>query len=194
MNLVFDVGNVLLSFQPQHFLGDLFHNRETEQKLMEVALGSPEWRQLDMGTITLEEATEVFVSRCPGLEGEIRKLMKEWLGYMTPIEETIPWLERLSAQYPLYYLSNMPLQAADWITAQYDFWKHFRDGMFSYTTGFAKPDPDIYRVFLERMGLVAGDCTFFDDLPENVEAACTAGMKGVLFTGPEVLERFLSAK
>ncbi len=47
--------------------------------------------------------------------------------------------------------------------------------------GTRKPEPEIYAIVLERLGLPAGKCAFVDDLEVNVAAAREAGMHGVHF-------------
>ena len=50
----------------------------------------------------------------------------------------------------------------------------------SHLLGLAKPDPAIFRAFERRTGQAPGGIVFFDDLPENVDAARRAGWRGVL--------------
>jgi putative hydrolase of the HAD superfamily len=47
--------------------------------------------------------------------------------------------------------------------------------------GTRKPEPEIYALTLERLGLPAAACVFVDDLEPNVEAARDAGMEGIVF-------------
>jgi putative hydrolase of the HAD superfamily len=48
--------------------------------------------------------------------------------------------------------------------------------------GTRKPEPEIYALTLERLGVPAGACAFVDDLERNVEAARDAGMHGIVYT------------
>ena len=50
-----------------------------------------------------------------------------------------------------------------------------------------KPDPAMYRLFLETYHLAAEDCAFVDDTPENVEAARGIGLMGIEFTSHKQL-------
>ena len=47
--------------------------------------------------------------------------------------------------------------------------------------GTRKPEPEIYAITLERLGLPAQECAFVDDLEVNVDAARQAGMHGIVF-------------
>jgi HAD superfamily hydrolase (TIGR01509 family) len=55
--------------------------------------------------------------------------------------------------------------------------------------GLAKPDPRIFRLCLERLGLSAGAALFVDDRADNVEAAARVGLQTLQFEGPDALER-----
>ncbi len=51
--------------------------------------------------------------------------------------------------------------------------------------GTRKPEPEIYAITLERLGLPGEACAFVDDLAVNIDAAREAGMHGVLFRDTE---------
>ena len=55
--------------------------------------------------------------------------------------------------------------------------------VYSHEAGMSKPDPRIYQLACDGLGVPAADMVFLDDLPENVTAARQAGMHGVLFEG-----------
>ena len=59
--------------------------------------------------------------------------------------------------------------------------KHFEGGIVSYEVGIEKPAKSIYEMLLEKYNLVAEECVFFDDKPENIKAAIKLGIKGVVF-------------
>ena len=54
--------------------------------------------------------------------------------------------------------------------------------VFSGDVGLAKPDPAIYRLTVQRLGLAPGECVFVDDLAVNVRGAVAAGLVGVHHT------------
>ncbi len=55
--------------------------------------------------------------------------------------------------------------------------------VFSCSVGVAKPDPRIYRIAAERLGVEPGECLFVDDQPPFVEGARAAGMDAVRLGG-----------
>ena len=61
--------------------------------------------------------------------------------------------------------------------------------VISCEVGLAKPDPRIFRLCLERLGLSAGAALFVDDRADNVQAAAGVGLRTLRFEGPDALER-----
>jgi putative hydrolase of the HAD superfamily len=60
-------------------------------------------------------------------------------------------------------------------------WSELFDAVvISGEVGLRKPDPDIYRLAAERVGVEPSACVFVDDLPPNVRGAAAVGMAGVL--------------
>jgi putative hydrolase of the HAD superfamily len=59
--------------------------------------------------------------------------------------------------------------------------------------GLRKPEPEIYALTLERLGLPAQACAFLDDLEVNVDAARAAGMHGIHFQDTEQAIRELES-
>ena len=52
--------------------------------------------------------------------------------------------------------------------------------VISGEVGLRKPDPEVFRMAADRLGLPPGDCVFVDDLASNIQAAEAVGMHGVL--------------
>ncbi|MFB7911984.1 HAD-IA family hydrolase [Kitasatospora sp. NPDC056076] len=72
-------------------------------------------------------------------------------------------------------------------------WELFDVTVVSELEGIAKPDPAIYRLALERMGLSGEVCVFVDDHPVNLPPAEALGITTVLADGqPETVARIAS--
>jgi putative hydrolase of the HAD superfamily len=59
----------------------------------------------------------------------------------------------------------------------------------SCEVGLSKPDPRIYRLCLERLGLEAAQVLFVDDRTDNIEGAARVGLRTLHFEGPDAVER-----
>ena len=192
MNFVFDIGNVLIDFKPMPFLEGLFPDPLLRDKMYETVFQSPEWEEMDRGTVTHEEATAVFCGRESGFEREIRHTMQHLKDMLTPISDTVAWLPEIKeAGHGLYYLSNIHRELRDYVVRQYPFFSLFDGGVFSCDVHMIKPAADIYLHLLERYALDPGTCLFFDDMEANIEAAHREGIRGVLFRDAACVEPFL---
>jgi putative hydrolase of the HAD superfamily len=172
MNLIFDIGNVLINFKPVSFLKELFPEQATADKINETIFRSPEWPKMDLGLITHKEAAEIFCLREPSFKQEILYTMQKLGDMLTPMSDTVDLLPKLKERnHKLYLLSNIHKELRDYLMAKYQFFTLFEGGVFSCDININKPAPEIYRKLLEEYRLPAKDCLFFDDMEENIEAA-----------------------
>ena len=188
-NIVFDIGNVLLDFNPLAYLNDLFIEEKISEQLQEQIFKSPEWLLLDRGTITREETLEVLSLRHPVNADKIEKSLAGWMEILTPKEESIQLVNKLYAlDYKLLLLSNFHKDAFEFITDKYEFFKMFQGGIISYKENLIKPEAEIYEKLLKKYELAASETIFIDDTFENVAAAKKAGINAILFKDCEQLK------
>ena len=191
---IFDVGNVLMSFLPLAFLNDRYADRDLANRLETVIFESPVWAMLDRGSVTDRQAIDILSGYEPDIANEISEVILGWTSIMKPIEENISLLYELKKQeVKLYYLSNMPLTGADYLPANYDYFRIFSGGIFSARERLAKPEPEIYELLLKRYALDRQACVFIDDSEANTDAASDLGIKSVLYKNPEQLINEISA-
>ena len=106
-----------------------------------------------------------------------------WDIYMgNPNEELIAWFRALRPRYRTAILSNSFVGAREQEEARYGFTSLVDLAVYSHEEGVRKPDPRIYEIAIERLGVAPAEILFLDDLQENVEAARAAGIEAVLFT------------
>jgi FMN phosphatase YigB (HAD superfamily) len=98
----------------------------------------------------------------------------------------------LARRNPLWALSNTNRLHFEFVSANFPVLRHFTGFVLSYEVGFAKPDPAIYRLALDRAGVKAAEAVFVDDLAANVEAARALGIDAFQFLNPDQLARELS--
>lgn len=178
-NIVFDLGNVLLSFNPAEFLEANNYDVKLRKLIMSDIFNSPEWQLLDLGSITISEAIGSIASRSSLTRDEIAGIFDLRIRILYPIAQNIKMLPELNKHgFKLYYLSNFPADIFDEVKNSYDFFKFFEGGIISAEEKVSKPDPAIYRMLLEKYSLTAPECLYIDDLYKNVIASETAGMVG----------------
>lgn len=185
-NIIFDMGGVLADFDPDRSLRNHFSESEI-QLVKENTYLSPEWREMDRGTLTVEEAVGIMCARLPeNLRGEARLMIIDRETEMPPLECTYPVVEKLKQNgYKIYLLSNCPM----WF---YEF-KHsvpafrFFDGFIvSAEYNQIKPDEDLYYTLFKKFGLIPSECFFIDDSAANIETGIRLGMKGHCFWDKDV--------
>lgn len=191
--VVFDIGNVLLDWDPRHLYRKLFDDHDRmEWFLSEVC--TPAWNiEQDRGR-TFAEAVAELVTLHPHLENEIRAFDERWPETVSGvIEGSVDILETLRrGGVPDYAITNFSAEKFSVARGLWPFLDRFRDVIVSGEHRLLKPQAEIYRLLLERNGLAAGDCVFIDDSPKNVEGARGVGMHALHFTGPERLRADLA--
>jgi len=181
-NIVFDLGNVLLDFDPERYLEALGYQGKVKEQLKSEIFKTDEWLMLDRGTISQEEAVEIWQQRNPDLRGEIADVMTDWEKILTLKKESLEILESLAAKnYNLYILSNFHEKAFTYVSNKYNFFDYFDGKVISADIGMIKPDPEIYEHLLNKFNLEAGTTLFIDDSQKNIAAAINKGIRVIHF-------------
>ena len=192
MNFIFDVGNVLVDYEPLVYLRGLFSDEAVVEKMNATTFKSPEWLQMDEGLISHDEAVERFIVREPEFKSEICQVMERVNEMFTPKLETIELLPRIKELgHGIYYLSNIHKEIRDFLLVNHDYFEMFDGGVFSCDVKSIKPSPEIYRHLLKKYQLNPAECVFFDDMEQNVAAAEKEGIKGVLFATADCVLEFI---
>lgn len=189
---VFDVGGVLLDWDPRHLYRSIFAtNTEVEDFLGQVCL--LDWnRQMDEGK-PFRQAVAERISAFPEWESAIRAFDERWQEMVAgPIAGTVACLQALKAEgHAVYAISNFSAEKFALERQRWDFLALFDGIVLSAEIGVLKPDPGIYEHFLQIYQVPAQSCLFIDDRPENVAAAEALGMVGHLFETPDALREDL---
>lgn len=191
--IVFDVGNVLIGWDPRSLYRKIFDDHDRmEWFLSEVC--HHDWNlEQDRGRLfadAVAERTALF----PHLAEEIRAYDERWPETVTgEIEGSVRILQAVrAAGIPNYAITNFSAEKFAVAQDMFPFLRGFDGVVVSADEKLVKPDPAIYRVLLDRYGLEAEACVFIDDSPVNVEAARGVGMAAHHFTSPERLAEDLA--
>ena len=190
-NIIFDLGNVLISFNPMEYL----KSKISEEKIQEVykaIFQSEEWIMLDRGTITEKEAINNIIEKNSIYRDDISLAFEDWYAILKPIEETIKVLEDLKSKgYNIYYLSNFHELAFKEVNTKNSFFELFDGGVVSYEEKIIKPEEEIYRLILKRYNLTPSETIFIDDTKVNVEGAEKLGITTIFLENPRKLREEL---
>jgi HAD superfamily hydrolase (TIGR01509 family) len=192
--VVFDIGGVLVEWQPHLAWMDALGSREAVEAFMARVDFAARNHRADAGERFADLAAEVD-------DAEDARLLEEYvvrhpLSVPRAIEGSWALLERLRARgVPVHSITNW--SAETWpggLSVHPRLGTAFGVTVVSGQEGIAKPDPRIFGLFCARAGVAPGECVFVDDSEANVAAARAVGMDGIRFTGPEALERALAER
>ncbi len=192
--VLFDVGNVIIPWSQANLFRKIFSDPDQlNHFLTEVVPFS--WHDRHDAGVTFADNRAERLKLFPQFADELLAYdtrFDEMLGEVVP--ETIAVIEELHASgMPLYALTNMPAEKADLVFSRIPVFSYFRDAIISAHEKLIKPDPRLYDVTLQRIGLPASEIFFTDDSPKNIAAAQAKGFVTHLFDDPATLRPALVA-
>jgi 2-haloacid dehalogenase len=180
--VVWDIGGVLLEWDPRHLYRTLFDDAEEMDRFLE-RVCTPGWHEaLDLG-VPYEQACAELASRHPQYEEMIwawgRRREEMIVG---PITESIELLQAIKDRgVPCYALTNMEPDTYPVRAERYEFFAWFDGSVVSSYEGVVKPQPEIFRRLLDRFDLEPAATLMIDDSDRNIETARSLGMQTVHF-------------
>lgn len=180
-SIVFDLGGVMVDFDPKSYLVDLLCNADMEEKVYELTFGSEEWKLMDAGLISRFEGNKRMLERAQqeGCSFEVQGVLDDWIHILHVRHRMQELVRRMKNHgYCVYYLSNIPQDVLD-LLRQRGVLDRFDGGVASCEVHINKPDPRIYQALLDKYHLKAEECVFIDDRLENVQTAFSMGFAGV---------------
>jgi epoxide hydrolase-like predicted phosphatase len=183
-NIIFDLGNVLISFKPSEYFDKNKYPETIKATILSDIFSSKEWLMLDNGEITTPEAIDAIAKKSSLRKKEIDHIFNLRTDLMFPLNQNVRLLPELKKRgFRLYYLSNFPLDIFDEVRSGYYFFKYFDGGLISAEAKSSKPDNRIYETLLEKYSLIPEETLFIDDIGINVKAAESLGIKGLVTHG-----------
>ena len=188
--VVFDIGNVLVAWDPRNLYRRHFQGRDDEMEWFLKNVCTPAWNvEQDRGR-SFSEAVELLVKEHPAeWHPMIRAFDAEWHDTISgPIEGTVAILKGLKdGNVPVYAITNWNQDKFRESRQRFDFLNSFDGIVVSGDEGLLKPEREIFDVFFKRYAVAPECAVFIDDSLHNVEGARAAGMQAVHFTSPEAL-------
>jgi HAD superfamily hydrolase (TIGR01509 family) len=195
MIVVFDIGNVLVRWNPRN----LFRKTMTDEARMERFLSTA----LAMDFVSLTDIVADFskavaerAKAFPEFAHELHLFDERWVETIGgPIEENVALMRRLKAAgRPVYALSNFATVKFAIARKMFDFLNDFDHAVISGHVGAAKPDPRIFEILFKQVGRRPEELLFVDDSLKNVEAARALGMPAIHFDRGVDLKSELAAR
>lgn len=181
-NVVFDVGNVLVRWDPQHIVSQVFPQQPDSLTLARSIFKHQIWFDLNLGLITEAQALQHY-HQMLGIElntlQQMAEIIKESL---ILLPESVQLLKNLhQSAFNLYALTDNTHEIMAYLRQKYDFWPLFKGVVVSAEVGCLKPSEKIYRYLLDTYQLKAEETVFIDDLAANVAGAQALGIHAVQF-------------
>ena len=141
------------------------------------------WRGGSLGTISEREVHDALAERLSLSPADLERFMagvwEEYVGSLT--DELTEWFTGLRPRYRTGIISNSFVGAREQEEQRYGFAARTDVIVYSHEVGIRKPDPAIYLLACDRLGVRPAEAVFLDDKEVAVEGARAVGMAAVLF-------------
>lgn len=193
-SIIFDLGNVLIDWNPQHVFNDTYFDSPEKKKYFFENICTMDWNEMQDAGRSIVEATQELIQQYPDWEQPIRDYYGRWTEMLGgPIKESIDIFRQLkdSGKYKLYALTNWQSGLFDIALVRYNFLHWFDGRVVSGDEKMRKPNPVFYQRLLDRYNLKASDALFIDDNLRNIQAAEAMGIRSIHFSSPDQLRKAL---
>ncbi len=182
MVVVFDIGNVLLRWNPRNLFRKVFADEDAIETFLATACAMDWIIETDRAR-SFQPALDVRIAAYPQYAGELRLFDERWIETLGgPIHENVAPLGRLRNRGDRFYsITDFCDEKFETARGQYPFLDWFDGIIVSGREGLVKPDPRIFELFLARFDLPAQKVLFIDDSERNVVAARAVGMQAIHF-------------
>lgn len=181
-NVIFDLGGVLLEFNPYKIASNYLQNDEDIRSVIECVFLSDIWAKLDQGQATEEDVIVYAKKHLPTrMHGAIEDLFRNWFRHFSEINGATAFINNLLINgYNIFLLSNINDKFYV-IKEQFEVLKLFDNYVISSDIQINKPNKGIYRHLLDKYKLNPAESLFLDDREENVLAARNMGIHSEVF-------------
>jgi FMN phosphatase YigB (HAD superfamily) len=186
--VVFDVGNVIVRWNPRTLYSKIFPDPAECDRFLETVCTMP-WHMRHDDGVSFAENRAPLIVQYPDYEDAIVAWDERWWEMFSgTIPETVSVIEALHARGVVVTgLTNMPTSKRDRTFAMSPVFGMMADIVVSADVQLSKPDPRIYALSAERAGLAPEELLFVDDSAINVAAAAACGFDAHHFDDPAAL-------
>ena len=180
-NVLFDIGKVLIRWEPLALARSFCPDLETAEKVARATYLDETWQELDKGTYSVAEVIDIVCGRQPEtLHPYIRQAYRfgEFADILTETTELAKKLKKEG--YELYFASNFSEKVYG-VIERLGIGELFSGHAFSFEEKLVKPSAAFFERLLQKYGLRAEECVFLDDMPQNIAGAKSVGIHGFLY-------------
>ena len=180
MDLILDMGNVLLEWNKDKILQGVSDTKKDYLMLDKTIFQSELWERLDLGTMTRQELVLKVVSMIGSTyQKKVEEVIWNWPSYIDIYTEVFPVLLELKKKgHRIFVLSNTSKVFYDLLKEQLSPLKELLDGfVLSCDIKAIKPDLAMFKEILDKYQLDPANCIFLDDIEDNTSAAQKLGIR-----------------
>ena len=180
MDIILDMGNVLLEWNKDKILKAVAKTQKDYLILDKAIFQSGLWERLDLGTLTREELVDKVLSLLGDCYQEkVEEVIWNWPAYIDIYTEVFPLLAALKEKgHRIFVLSNTSPVFYELLKDQLSPLAEILDGfVLSCDIKAIKPDPKMFEEIIQKYGLDPANCIFLDDVEENTKVAESLGIK-----------------
>lgn len=176
--VVFDVGNILIRWDPDHMLRTYFSNDKDYATFLDSTRLMWVNAELDAGR-PFADGIGKLVAAFPHYEAPLRAFDTRWSEcVLHAIEDNVATLTALKAAgHTVHAITNFSREKFDIARVRFPFLNLFEHALVSGDIGLIKPDYRIYHRFVRDVGLRPDELIFVDDSAVNIAAAKSVGFK-----------------
>ncbi|WP_242119149.1 HAD family hydrolase [Aestuariivivens sediminicola] len=192
--VMFDLGGVLIDWNPEYVFLDVFDNDRKKMQWFFDTICTHDWNENQDAGYPLAKATEDRVAMFPEYENEIRMFYGRWVDMLGgAIEESVTILKELIdlKRHKVVALTNWSAETFPIALDRFEFLHWFEGIVVSGEEQTRKPFKDIYDIALNRFNLIPEHTIFIDDNLRNVEAARELKINAIKFDNPGQLKQEL---
>ena len=185
--IVFDLGGVLIEWDPQSIVERFTSDRSLQGKLLLNIFLHSDWLELDRGTINEVQAAKKIAVRANLPEKVIHSVFASVRESLSAIENTVQLLNSLVEQgIHCYGLSNISVENYQYLKQTHDFFESFSGIIISGYEKTIKPEIPIYQLLSERYQLIPAETLLIDDTLDNCVMAKMMGMEALHFKRDQI--------
>jgi len=193
-NIIFDLGGVLIDWNPNYMYKKLIEDDEKRKWFLETVCTS-EWNEEQDGGRLISEANNLLIQSFPEYKDWILAYYERWEEMLNgPIHGTVELFKKLkeNKSHNIYALTNWSAETFPKALQLFDFLHWFDGRVVSGEEMTRKPFKEIYDIILSRFNIIAEQTLFIDDNLKNIIAAKELGINCIHFKSPEQLKEELS--
>jgi len=182
---LFDIGNVILRFDFARFARAVAPRSQFSVEEILNLTNDPK-EEMEANKLDTEAFLQMAMERLD-YQGTREEFIRSWQDIFELNVEVADLIAELKAAgRNLYLLSNTNQLHVDYFMNEYPVFEHFQDWVFSHLAGSSKPDPAIYQVAINQLGLDPAKTIYIDDLEKNIVAGDAAGFQSVHYIGQDL--------